>query len=137
MTRPAGRRLAPACRPGEHTSRGYVTVTEPRVCDTPSDSSPVEPSPTVYRWSKRPLEPWMDQAACKGLDRLFFGDSDRADSFTSRRERIREAKRICEGCPVRHQCGAYGADIPYGVWGGKTYSDVVRAKRKLKERHNG
>jgi WhiB family redox-sensing transcriptional regulator len=62
---------------------------------------------------------WRHQAACRDMDGdLFFApDQERANR---RNPRVAEAKRVCDGCPVRQECGAEAETdrIPYGVWGG-------------------
>ncbi|WP_433542107.1 WhiB family transcriptional regulator (plasmid) [Streptosporangium sandarakinum] len=61
---------------------------------------------------------WMDRAACVGSD----GDAWFPEEGGRPSPQVR---RICDGCPVREDCLAYGSDWP-GVWGGKT----ERARRK-------
>ena len=72
----------------------------------------------VYPW-----ESWMDDGACVGSDPdLWFPvEQDQAD----------EAVRVCRGCPVRAQCGAYAVDnrIRYGIWGGLTESQRRRIRK--------
>lgn len=64
-------------------------------------------------------ENWRSRAACRNVDPdLFFPAADDAKT-------IRAALEICEGCPVRRQCGEYadthrvlGYSVA-GVWGGR------------------
>jgi hypothetical protein len=80
------------------------------------------------------VEPWMEQAACRGLhaddwfpdDKRFRGD-------------VRLIKAICnEICPVREQCLAYAIDRNevWGIWGGLDAGERVDFNRaeRLKER---
>jgi WhiB family transcriptional regulator, redox-sensing transcriptional regulator len=56
-------------------------------------------------------QPWMQSAACKGMDPdLFFGDGRERDGY-------RDAISVCSGCPVIAECGMYGRDERFGVWG--------------------
>lgn len=62
-------------------------------------------------------EEWRKQAACRGMDpNLFF--VDRGDT-----KKCREARAICEPCPVKAECLQYAIDLDShleGVWGGTT-----------------
>jgi WhiB family transcriptional regulator, redox-sensing transcriptional regulator len=44
---------------------------------------------------------------------------------------IRQAKKLCESCPVIKECGEYAiaAMEPYGVWGGLTPKERVAVRR--------
>ena len=67
---------------------------------------------------------WQGSAACRGLDvDLFFND---------RGESVAEAKAVCARCPVLEPCRAYAlsdALLP-GIWGGTTFKDRKRIRRK-------
>jgi WhiB family redox-sensing transcriptional regulator len=53
---------------------------------------------------------WVDQALCATIDPdLWFGEYG-GNNY--------EAKKLCQGCPVRAQCLEYGKDEKWGVWGG-------------------
>ena len=69
---------------------------------------------------------WRTDAACKGRTDLFF---PKAQPHRGRMlgnlpdlevRRVREAKAICAGCPVRRDCLAYAVTHreTFGVWGG-------------------
>ena len=61
---------------------------------------------------------WVDDAACAKEDPELF--------FPERTASAREAKAVCNGCPVRPQCADYAAASPVmlvGVWGGTTESE--------------
>lgn len=66
---------------------------------------------------------WRDRAACRGQADLFLASP-------GANLKIREAKAICAGCPVRDECSddwhdAYrngGLKMP-GVWGGTSEED--------------
>jgi WhiB family transcriptional regulator, redox-sensing transcriptional regulator len=60
---------------------------------------------------------WRQLAACRHAEpELFFPVSATGPS----RDQVAEAKAICFGCQVRHQCLAFALDTrqEYGVWGG-------------------
>jgi len=62
---------------------------------------------------------WIDKAACKGKQDLFYGP----DNERTRAKGIREAKAklVCFTCPVLDQCQDHAMNNPeYGVWGGMT-----------------
>lgn len=54
---------------------------------------------------------WMRHAACVETDVDFFRESAK---------RVRAAKAICVGCPVRGECLDYALEheIAFGIWGG-------------------
>ncbi|MCX5208515.1 WhiB family transcriptional regulator [Kitasatospora sp. NBC_00240] len=62
---------------------------------------------------------WQLAAACRAVDTsLFFHPfGERGQAHDDREE---EAKKICQGCPVRTQCLRHALAVrePYGVWGG-------------------
>lgn len=69
---------------------------------------------------------WVDQAACRGREDLFYNDDD--ETKGTRRAKERRAKGLCAGCPVLGPCLAHAIDRPerYGVWGGLTESERHR-----------
>jgi WhiB family redox-sensing transcriptional regulator len=72
----------------------------------------------------------MDDALCAeiGTD-VFFPDHG---------ESRWPAKRICDLCPVKRECGEYAValNINHGVWGGLTPQDRRRI-RKLRGKNDG
>lgn len=52
---------------------------------------------------------WHRSAACIGSP---------VDFFSERPADVAAARDVCRGCSVAPQCGHYGADERYGVWGG-------------------
>lgn len=81
-------------------------------------------SPPTGGWT------WLSQAACAGQPVEMFIGPD-GELPTTRREREREAVRICAGCPVRAQCLAHALAQPelFGVWGGTTEGDRAALRR--------
>ena len=64
---------------------------------------------------------WMEDATCAQvgpLDHAFFPDRGRTPS---------QALELCQACPVRAQCLAFGLDEPHGIWGGVS----ERGRRKI------
>ncbi|MDV6247046.1 WhiB family transcriptional regulator [Rhodococcus opacus] len=56
---------------------------------------------------------WQMLAACREADMNLFFESNHGDEE-------REAKRICDTCPVMELCRSHAVDVdePYGIWGG-------------------
>ena len=84
---------------------------------------------------------WQEQAACKGLTRLFFDDG----LTKSDPEKNAEAKRICNNsCPVKEDCLEFAIThrmFDGGVWGGLDSAQVqseyrrrIRVRAALKKR---
>lgn len=74
-------------------------------------------SSALLRWH----EPWMAEAICAQTDPEAF--------YPEKGEATADAKRICQGCPVRQVCLEYAMEHKelFGVWGGLS----VRDRRKL------
>jgi WhiB family transcriptional regulator, redox-sensing transcriptional regulator len=75
---------------------------------------------------------WMANAACRGLDvNLFF--PDRGDI-----EGAHTAKRVCVGCPVRHECLEWAMTQPgykeAGILGGHTAKERSRIRKLRRAR---
>ena len=82
------------------------------------------PDPAAHQRRARPAHPgrdgrasWREGAACRFLDTdLFFPIGKAGLALTE----IKEAKSVCERCPVRPSCLAFALDTHqgYGIWGG-------------------
>lgn len=74
---------------------------------------------------------WQLQAACTGLDALFFGPDDEATSDRESRERM--AKAVCGACAVRVPCADYSLTNPqrHGIWGGLNERERARRHRQF------
>lgn len=70
---------------------------------------------------------WYERAACRGMDPAFFFSEDPA--------RVRKAKAVCAGCPVRAECvtAAIDGNEGEGVWGGLDPGERKRARRKRRQ----
>ncbi|MFE4690793.1 WhiB family transcriptional regulator [Streptomyces sp. NPDC056749] len=83
------------------------------------------PRPLLSDWQ------WQQHAACRGMDSdIFF--SPLGERGQARREREKDARRICDGCEVAEICActALSHGEVYGVWGGLT-------DRELRQRGTG
>ncbi len=67
---------------------------------------------------------WKQHAACRGMDPDLFYPERGGDSI----EHHREAVAVCNRCPVRQECAAYGMRERWGIWGGMSY----HARRDLR-----
>lgn len=67
-----------------------------------------------------PVRRWWDYAACNGKPTEWWFPSDREI------KRIRAAKTICRGCPVRVDCLIDAVELDSeGVWGATTRQERV------------
>ena len=66
---------------------------------------------------------WQERALCAQTDPEAF--------FPEKGGSTREAKKICEVCPVRAECLAYALehDERFGIWGGLSERERRRLKR--------
>lgn len=83
------------------------------------------PSTIVFTEAARtPMSDWATQARCQGTD---------PEALFVQGAAQHQAKKICNGCPVRTQCLADALDnrTEFGVWGGMT----ERERRALLRRH--
>ena len=92
-----------------------VPVPEPPVAFEP------EPLPEV----EVPADQWQDRALCAQTDPEAF--------FPEKGGSTREAKKICLGCEVRHECLEYALahDERFGIWGGLSERERRRLKRGI------
>ncbi|WP_156628624.1 WhiB family transcriptional regulator [Mycobacterium sp. 1274756.6] len=70
-------------------------------------------------------EEWQDQALCAQTDPEAF--------FPEKGGSTREAKKICQRCPVRGECLEYALahDERFGIWGGLSERERRRLKRGI------
>ena len=74
-----------------------------------------------------PVEPdpdWHDNANCLGVDPDLF--------FPERGASPREAKEVCRGCEVRHDCLEFALQNgeKFGIWGGLSERERRRIRRQ-------
>lgn len=68
---------------------------------------------------------WHERALCRQVDpELFYPEKGSGVSA------VRQAKRICDRCEVKPQCGAYAIEHAetYGVWGGTSETERRRIR---------
>lgn len=77
----------------------------------------------------RPQMPWVGQANCRGMDPNDF--------FPARgeNEKMRAAKAVCAGCPVRVECLEYALatrerEGVFGGTGGRERLKIAQARRR-------
>jgi WhiB family transcriptional regulator, redox-sensing transcriptional regulator len=90
-----------------------------------------EAVPELLGWAAGGSEAWRDEALCRQVDpELFFPEKGGA---------VREAKRVCAGCPVREQCLAWAIthDQRYGVWGGLIVAERMQLRRQRETERAG
>jgi WhiB family redox-sensing transcriptional regulator len=95
-------------------------ITRPHLSVVPEAAAAFEPEPL-------PMTPdqWQDRALCAQTDPEAF--------FPEKGGSTREAKKICLGCEVRHECLEYALahDERFGIWGGLSERERRRLKRGI------
>ena len=92
---------------------------------------PLPPSRGTRLTERLPLPPgegWMARAACKGHETEWW-----FPQFNERTtETLRNAQRICAGCPVQDQCRAYAQRHSLvGMWGLSHAAERTRDRRRV------
>ncbi|MCV7426640.1 WhiB family transcriptional regulator [Mycobacterium montefiorense] len=84
-----------------------------------------EPEPLPLPESELTPDQWQDRALCAQTDPEAF--------FPEKGGSTREAKKICLGCEVRHECLEYALahDERFGIWGGLSERERRRLKRGI------
>lgn len=77
-----------------------------------------------------PTPEWFKQAACRGLDPNMFMPQ------RGENNKIKQAKKICDDCPVKDECRDYGLKLSqlfdtHGIFGGLTRQE---RKKELERR---
>lgn len=78
---------------------------------------------------------WIQRAACADEDpELFFPVGSTGPAERDQRE----AKRVCERCPVARQCLTYALRTGQtsGVWGGKDEGELAKLRRRRAARRS-
>lgn len=69
-------------------------------------------------------QPWMEDAACRGMDSsvFYYPDGERGHA---RKRRVKVAKAICRQCPVLEECRSFALNNgeKFGVWGGMSEAE--------------
>jgi WhiB family transcriptional regulator, redox-sensing transcriptional regulator len=99
-----------------------IVIARPRLTLVPIVEPPMvlEPEPEAV-----PADQWQDRALCAQTDPEAF--------FPEKGGSTREAKKICLGCEVRHECLDYALahDERFGIWGGLSERERRRLKRGI------
>jgi WhiB family transcriptional regulator, redox-sensing transcriptional regulator len=101
-----------------------VAITRPHLSLVPEAPAPFEaPVPFEPELEEIPTDQWQDRALCAQTDPEAF--------FPEKGGSTREAKKICLGCEVRHECLEYALahDERFGIWGGLSERERRRLKR--------
>ncbi|SOJ53782.1 Transcriptional regulator WhiB2 [Mycobacterium simulans] len=115
-----------------HTTTGSTPVLPmtPPVAPARPHLSLVPEAPPVFEAFEPEPEPvpsdqWQDRALCAQTDPEAF--------FPEKGGSTREAKKICLGCEVRHECLEYALahDERFGIWGGLSERERRRLKRGI------
>lgn len=66
------------------------------------------------------FQAWQRDAECRGEQRRYFFPPTWAERRDEKDRRERQAKLICERCPVRAECleFAVSTNEAFGIWGG-------------------
>ncbi|MFD7713487.1 WhiB family transcriptional regulator [Streptomyces sp. NPDC059785] len=81
------------------------------------------------------MDDWRDVAACRTVDPdLFFPVGDTGPAVLQ----VREAKAVCEVCPVRAECLRWALDTgqSVGVWGGTSETERRALRRRTAARRS-
>jgi WhiB family redox-sensing transcriptional regulator len=78
-------------------------------------------------------EPLLPPTADQWQDRALCAQTDPEAFFPEKGGSTREAKKICLGCEVRHECLEYALahDERFGIWGGLSERERRRLKRGI------
>ena len=115
-----------------HTTTGSavvpsVAVVRPRLSLVPDAPAEFEPASMPFEPEEpsAPADQWQDKALCAQTDPEAF--------FPEKGGSTREAKKICLGCEVRHECLDYALahDERFGIWGGLSERERRRLKRGI------
>jgi WhiB family transcriptional regulator, redox-sensing transcriptional regulator len=112
-------------------STPHITTGSAQTASARTHLSLVQEVPPAYEaFDPEPLEPvtadqWQDRALCAQTDPEAF--------FPEKGGSTREAKKICLGCEVRHECLEYALahDERFGIWGGLSERERRRLKRGI------
>ncbi len=104
-----------------------VAVVRPRLSLVPEAPAEFEPASIPFETESElaTADQWQDRALCAQTDPEAF--------FPEKGGSTREAKKICLGCEVRHECLDYALahDERFGIWGGLSERERRRLKRGI------
>ncbi|WP_324291074.1 WhiB family transcriptional regulator [Mycobacterium sp. Aquia_213] len=104
-------------------SSAPAPLIRPHLTVVPDAPIPFEPEPLPE--PELTPDQWQDRALCAQTDPEAF--------FPEKGGSTREAKKICLGCEVRHECLEYALahDERFGIWGGLSERERRRLKRGI------
>lgn len=78
---------------------------------------------------------WREDAACAGTPDVWWFPKDRKDAtrLSTPRHLAPEAQALCNTCPVKAPCLAYGMTQQWGSYGG-LHQDQIRRERHQNRR---
>ncbi|WP_323802184.1 WhiB family transcriptional regulator [Mycobacterium sp.] len=110
-----------------HAAAGSVPVVPMAIARPHLSLVPVPEAPVAFEPEPEPApaDQWQDRALCAQTDPEAF--------FPEKGGSTREAKKICLGCEVRHECLEYALahDERFGIWGGLSERERRRLKRGI------
>lgn len=108
-----------------HTTTGSATASATAVLRPHLSLVPEAPAPFEEPLPPEATDQWQDRALCAQTDPEAF--------FPEKGGSTREAKTICMGCEVRHECLEYALahDERFGIWGGLSERERRRLKRGI------
>lgn len=80
-------------------------------------------------------QPWMQHAACRGQDPNVMVPNPPNNAVRDKRAVYAAALQVCGSCPVVVECGDYGRDERFGVWGGTVPQDRSPRRRRSPVEH--
>jgi WhiB family redox-sensing transcriptional regulator len=104
-------------------------ITRPRLSLVPEEPVVFE-APVAFEAAEA-FEPESPLTADQWQDRALCAQTDPEAFFPEKGGSTREAKKICLGCEVRHECLDYALahDERFGIWGGLSERERRRLKR--------
>jgi WhiB family transcriptional regulator, redox-sensing transcriptional regulator len=113
---------------GVMTSTPHTTIGSAAAAIARPHLTVVPDAPVAFEPEPLPLpttDQWQDRALCAQTDPEAF--------FPEKGGSTREAKKICLGCEVRHECLEYALahDERFGIWGGLSERERRRLKRGI------
>lgn len=85
----------------------------------------------LWALAQDPATEWMTWAICPETDPDLFSPVTVGGGYLrpGDGQKVREAKRLCAGCPVEAECLAYALEHGLvGVWGGTTEAERLDLK---------
>jgi len=127
---PAGSRRCRTCK-REQARTGGAPGRRPGPQSEPLDISWFTANDLADAYANRGDETWREQAACR-VDHIDPVWIDQWFSHRGENKKLKSAQKVCEACPVRLECLAYGLWEYTGTWGGMP----ERSRRRIRQTMN-